>query len=96
MFSRIEQQYRGSTAVVIYPADGQKDVPLAYHAGERPDPIPESADKKAGYPVSVAFPRTATEVTHLRDCPTCRPHWAAWSAAKMLFLRFKPDSRQSV
>jgi uncharacterized protein YkwD len=52
----------GSGRPVLWPADGAKDVPLAYHAGERPDPIPESKTKKAGYPVSVAFP-TGTTVT---------------------------------
>jgi uncharacterized protein YkwD len=41
---------------VFCPADGAKDVPLAYHPGERPDPIPESTSKKVGYPISVAFP----------------------------------------
>jgi hypothetical protein len=40
--------------VVIYPADGQKDVPLRFSA-EIPDPIPESPDKKAGYPVTAIF-----------------------------------------
>jgi uncharacterized protein YkwD len=44
---------------VFCPADGQKDVPLAYHPGERPDPIPESKGKKAGYPISVGFPAGA-------------------------------------
>jgi hypothetical protein len=38
-----------------YPADGQKDVPLAY-APEVPDPIPEHKDKPAGYPITVTFP----------------------------------------
>jgi hypothetical protein len=40
--------------VVLYPADGQKDVPLAF-TPEIPDPIPESVDKKAGYPVTAIF-----------------------------------------
>ena len=40
--------------VVIYPSDGQKDVPLAF-TPEIPDPIPESDDKKAGYPVTAIF-----------------------------------------
>ena len=40
--------------VVIYPADGQKDVPLKF-TPEIPDPIPESPDKKAGYPVTAIF-----------------------------------------
>jgi hypothetical protein len=40
--------------VVLYPADGQKDVPLVF-SPEIPDPIPESPDKKAGYPVTAIF-----------------------------------------
>jgi len=40
--------------VVIYPADGQKDVPRSF-SPEIPDPIPESVDKKAGYPVTAIF-----------------------------------------
>jgi hypothetical protein len=41
---------------VVYPADKQTDVPLEFQH-ENPDPIPESKDKKAGYPVTVGFPR---------------------------------------
>lgn len=40
--------------VVIYPADQQKDVPTAFTA-EIPDPIPESPDKKAGFPITAIF-----------------------------------------
>lgn len=40
--------------VVIYPADGQVDLPLRF-SPEIPDPIPESPDKKAGYPVTAIF-----------------------------------------
>lgn len=40
--------------VTLYPADGQKDVPLRF-VQEIPDPIPESPDKKAGYPVTAIF-----------------------------------------
>ena len=50
---------KGSTAVVIYPADGQKDVPLTYPGTELPDPIPQATQKRAGYPVTVTFPRAA-------------------------------------
>jgi uncharacterized protein YkwD len=50
----------GSGRPVLWPADGQKDVPVAYHAGERPNPIPESKDKQSGYPITVAFPRGAS------------------------------------
>lgn len=44
--------------VVIYPAEGQKDVPRRFSA-EIPDPIPESPDKKAGYPVTAIFAEAA-------------------------------------
>jgi hypothetical protein len=40
--------------VVIYPGDGQKEVPTAF-CPEIPDPIPESPDKKAGYPITAIF-----------------------------------------
>jgi uncharacterized protein YkwD len=49
---------RGWNTPVLCPGDKQKDVLPTYHAGERPDPIPESKDKKAGYPVTVTFPRS--------------------------------------
>jgi hypothetical protein len=39
---------------LLYPADGQKDVPLAF-SPEIPDPIPDSDNKKAGYPLTVIF-----------------------------------------
>jgi uncharacterized protein YkwD len=51
---------KGSDRPVLFPAAGQKDVPVAYHAGERPDPIPQSTDRKAGYPVTVRFPPTVS------------------------------------
>src|SRR5204862_7312044 len=40
--------------VVLYPADGQKGVPPGF-SPEIPDPIPDSPDKKAGYPVTAIF-----------------------------------------
>lgn len=39
--------------VVMYPADGQKEVPLEF-GGERPTPIPDDKDA-AGYPVTATF-----------------------------------------
>jgi uncharacterized protein YkwD len=44
--------------VITYPAENQKDVPLAYSLAlqESPDPIPESKDKQAGFPLTVLFP----------------------------------------
>ncbi|MEK6809165.1 MAG: CAP domain-containing protein [Nanoarchaeota archaeon] len=40
---------------VIFPYPNQKDVPLAYAGGERPDPISEDNDKKAGFPITVTW-----------------------------------------
>lgn len=41
---------------LAYPADGQTDVLLEYESGERPDPIPESKDRRAGFPITLRFP----------------------------------------
>jgi hypothetical protein len=43
-----------SVPVVLYPADGQTGVPLAF-GGEIPNPIPDDKDGKAGYPVTASF-----------------------------------------
>lgn len=40
--------------VVLYPAEDQKDVPLSF-VPEIPDPIPDSLNNKAGYPVTAIF-----------------------------------------
>jgi hypothetical protein len=42
--------------VVVFPGEGQKNVPLALQRGETPDPIPEDKDKQAGYPITITFP----------------------------------------
>lgn len=40
--------------VVLYPAEGQKEVPLSF-TPEIPDPIPWALGRKAGYPVTAIF-----------------------------------------
>lgn len=41
---------------VVYPADGQKGVPLAMASGEVPNPVPPEGRKhKVGYPITAAF-----------------------------------------
>lgn len=44
---------------IVYPANGQTDVPVAFGlgAGEQPNPIPEEG-AKAGYPVTIQFTRS--------------------------------------
>jgi len=42
------------STVVLYPAEDQKDVPLAF-VPEIPDPIPDSLNNKAGYPITAIF-----------------------------------------
>lgn len=45
---------------VLWPVDGQMDVPLHFPpGGEIPNPIPEDATGRAGYPITAAFPRDA-------------------------------------
>ncbi len=48
---------RGSSTseAVLYPADNQEDIRLDYESGESPDPIPQSKDRRAGFPVTVIF-----------------------------------------
>ena len=41
--------------VVIYPVDGQKQVPTAFPGHEVPDPIPESHGGVGGYPITATF-----------------------------------------
>jgi uncharacterized protein YkwD len=38
-----------------YPVDRQASVPAAFSGNETPDPVPESRDGRAGYPVTVTF-----------------------------------------
>jgi uncharacterized protein YkwD len=47
---------RRRTEPLLYPTEGQQDVPLAYESGEQPDPIPESKDRQAGFPITAMFP----------------------------------------
>jgi len=42
------------STVVLYPAEDQKDVPVAF-VPEIPDPIPDSLSNRAGYPVTAIF-----------------------------------------
>jgi uncharacterized protein YkwD len=53
---RLIEPIRGRAPVVSYPGDKQKDVPLAYEMiGEAPDSLPQSKDKRAGFPITVTF-----------------------------------------
>jgi uncharacterized protein YkwD len=55
---------------VLYPADGQTEVPLAYAGVELPDPLPQTAEKTSGYPLTATFPPRTKVVrvsAHLED-----------------------------
>lgn len=41
--------------VILFPADGQKGVPVALGRKEMPNPIPEDLDGDGGYPITVTF-----------------------------------------
>ena len=63
---------------LLYPADKQKDVPTYYDGGETPDPIPESKDHLAGFPVTATFPEkvAVTDVrAELSRSGTAVPFW---------------------
>ena len=40
---------------ILYPVDGQKGVPLAFPPREIPNPLPEDAGIRAGYPITATF-----------------------------------------
>ncbi len=44
------------TGAVVYPAVGQMRVPLWFPGNETPDPLPDTKDKLAGYPITLTFP----------------------------------------
>lgn len=41
---------------VLYPVENQTDVPLEFPGNELPNPIPDDATGRAGYPITVFFP----------------------------------------
>jgi tetratricopeptide (TPR) repeat protein len=47
----------GNPKPVVYPADGQSDVPATFDDNELPDPVPAGGPRVTGYPVTVTFPR---------------------------------------
>jgi uncharacterized protein YkwD len=50
------------TGAVVYPAPGQTRVSLWFPGNETPDPLPQTKDKLAGYPITLTFPpRTRIE-----------------------------------
>ncbi len=42
---------------IVYPAPGQMRVPLWFPGNEVPDPLPQTNDKLAGFPITLTFPR---------------------------------------
>lgn len=51
-----EPAQRKPTDPVLFPAPGQREVPLAFPGNEIPDPLPAARIKVAGYPITVTFP----------------------------------------
>jgi uncharacterized protein YkwD len=57
MFTSGEGTQERRPEVVLFPADGQKDVPLLYPGHTNPNPIPpEAKGKEAGYLITATFP----------------------------------------
>ena len=50
---------RGSNDPIVYPNRGQHGVPLSFPGNEIPDPLPNTKDKLAGFPITVTFPGPA-------------------------------------
>jgi tetratricopeptide (TPR) repeat protein len=49
-----------ATAAVVYPGDGQKNVPATFVDNELPDPVPSGKPRITGYPVTVTFQPSAS------------------------------------
>jgi uncharacterized protein YkwD len=55
---------------IVYPAPGQTRVSLWFPGNETPDPLPQTKDKLAGYPITMIFPpqtRLEDVVAHLSN-----------------------------
>jgi uncharacterized protein YkwD len=58
------------TGALVYPVPGQTRVSLWFPGNETPDPLPQTKDKLAGYPITLIFPqqtRVEDVVAHLSD-----------------------------
>jgi uncharacterized protein YkwD len=58
------------TGAIVYPAPGQVRVPLWFPGNETPDPLPQTKDKLAGYPITLIFPprtRVQDAAAHLNN-----------------------------
>ncbi|MEQ9496625.1 MAG: CAP domain-containing protein [Deltaproteobacteria bacterium] len=69
-----------SSRVVVVPADGARDVPIAFAGPELPNPIPNDPDGAAGYPITVTFPPKAKVggvVAKLSDLGAEVPAWVS-------------------
>lgn len=55
-----DRDKKTATRPVVWPVDGQADVPLHFPpGGETPNPIPNDETGRAGYPITAFFPREA-------------------------------------
>jgi uncharacterized protein YkwD/DNA-directed RNA polymerase subunit RPC12/RpoP len=55
---------------IVYPVPAQPRVPLWFPGNETPDPLPDAADKLAGFPITLTFPpstRIETVTAHLSN-----------------------------
>lgn len=69
-----------ASRVVVVPADGARDVPIAFAGPELPNPIPNDADGAGGYPITVTFPPKAKVggvVATLSDLGAEVPAWVS-------------------
>lgn len=58
------------TGAIVYPAPGQSRVSLWFPGNETPDPLPQTKDKLAGYPITLIFPqgtRIQQAAAHLKN-----------------------------
>jgi uncharacterized protein YkwD len=67
---REEMETKPVGGAIVYPTPGQRRVPLWFPGNEVPDPLPQTKDKLAGYPITLTFPPQAKiedASAHLKD-----------------------------
>jgi uncharacterized protein YkwD len=94
------------TGAIVYPAPGQMRVRLWFPGNETPDPLPQTKEKLAGYPITLTFPpqtRIENVAAHLSnkeegDLPVwlsspekpANPHYAGAQRDTICLIAKKP------
>jgi uncharacterized protein YkwD/DNA-directed RNA polymerase subunit RPC12/RpoP len=87
------------TPAIVYPAMGQTRVPLWFPGNETPDPLPDTKNKLAGFPITLTFTaETRIEVVTAHLTMTDEREIEVWlsSPEKPANPRFAPAQRNTI